>query len=274
MGAGLVTGLLTGIAVVGLLPVLESLFKRTTDITLLELTDYNHPLLRRMQLEAPGTYHHSLIVAQLAENACSAIGANPLLARVCALFHDIGKVLHPAYFSENQRDRGNPHDHHDPVASARIIKQHVAQGLALAQKHQLPRAVRDVIEQHHGTTLVRFFYERARSQPAPSGDQPLNEAEFRYDGPRPQFKESAIISLADGVEATSRSLRQATPEQLKQLIDRIVRDRLNDGQLDEAPLTFAEVAKVKESFLESLINMLHGRVAYPPETPEPVPAKA
>ncbi|QYM80059.1 HDIG domain-containing protein [Horticoccus luteus] len=274
MGAGLVTGLLTGIAVVGLLPVLESLFKRTTDITLLELTDYNHPLLRRMQLEAPGTYHHSLIVAQLAENACSAIGANPLLARVCALFHDIGKVLHPLYFSENQRDRGNPHDHHDPVASARIIKQHVSQGLELAQKHHLPRAVRDVIEQHHGTTLVRFFYERARTASSARAAAAPAEEEFRYDGPLPQFKECAVISLADGVEAASRSLRQATADQLTQLIDHIVRDRIAEGQLDEAPLTFAEIARIKESFIETLLNMLHGRIAYPAATPAPFPVKA
>lgn len=272
MGAGLVTGLLTGIAVVGLLPVLESLFKRTTDITLLELTDYNHPLLRRMQLEAPGTYHHSLIVAQLAENACSAIGANPLLARVCALFHDVGKIQHPGYFSENQRDRGNPHDHQDPTASARIIKQHVPQGLALAEKHHLPRSVRDVIEQHHGTTLVRYFYERARINPAAPGAQPPAETDFRYDGPKPQFKECAVISLADGVEAASRSLRQTTADQLRQLIDRIIRDRLDDGQLDEAPLTLAELAQIKESFTQSLLNMLHGRVAYPPEKSAPVAA--
>lgn len=272
MGAGLITGLLTGIAVVGLLPVLESLFKRTTDITLLELTDYNHPLLRRMQLEAPGTYHHSLIVAQLAENACGAIGANPLLARVCALFHDIGKVLHPSYFSENQRDRGNPHDHHDPVASAHIIKEHVSHGLELAQKHHLPRSVRDVIEQHHGTTLVRYFYERARTACSNRDAAAPAEEEFRYDGPLPQFKESAVISLADGVEAASRSLRQATADQLTELIDRIVRDRVADGQLDESPLTLAEIARIKDSFTETLLNMLHGRVAYPAETP-PLPVK-
>jgi len=162
MGAGLLTGLLTGVAVVGLLPIFESLFKRTTDITLLELTDFNHPLLRRMQLEAPGTYHHSLVVAQLSENACGAIGANPILARVCALFHDIGKILHPSYFSENQRDRGNPHDDEDPEISAQIIRQHVTDGVELASRHHLPRAVVDVIRQHHGTTLIRYFFERAR----------------------------------------------------------------------------------------------------------------
>ena len=286
MVAGLGAGLITGIAVVGLLPVLESLFKRTTDITLLELTDYNHPLLRRMQLEAPGTYHHSLVVAQLAENAANAIGANPLVARVCALFHDVGKTANAAFFGENQRDGLDPHSRHDPIASAQIIKRHVADGAELAAKHRLPHAVIDVIEQHHGTTLVRYFYQRAVAQsrapfacettPSPANsDRRLGsdnggtatavpEADFRYDGPRPQSKESAIISLADGVEAASRSLRQTTPGQLSELIDRIVRDRIDDGQLDESPLTFQELTRIKNSFQFTLLNMLHGRVAYPP----------
>jgi putative nucleotidyltransferase with HDIG domain len=266
MVAGLTTGLLTGIAVVGLLPVLESFFKHTTDITLLELTDYNHPLLRRMQLEAPGTLHHSLVVAQLSENACNAIGANPLLARVCSLFHDIGKSVNPSYFTENQRDRANPHDQKDPQTSARIVKQHVNDGVDLAHKHRLPRAVVDVIRQHHGTTLVRFFYNRAVSTSRPlfaGGDPPpVPESPYRYDGPKPQFKESAVISLADAVEAASRSLRSTTPEQLDQIIGRIVTERVTDGQLDEAPLTLEEIAKTKSSFTFTLLNMLHARVAY------------
>jgi len=268
MGAGLVTGLLTGIAVVGLLPVLESLFNRTTDITLLELTDYNHPLLRRMQLEAPGTYHHSIVVAQLAENACNAIGANPLLARVCALFHDSGKIANPLFFTENQRT-GNPHDDKDPRESARIIRQHVADGVELAQRHHLPRAVIDVIRQHHGTSLVRYFYERARAAARPagptggagSGARPL-DADFRYEGPRPDFKESAVIALADGVEAATRSMRSLTAEHLGPWIDRFVAERMADGQLDEAPLTFDELTKVKHSFTFTLLNMLHGRASY------------
>lgn len=300
-GAGLGIGLMTGIAVVGLLPVLESLFKRTTDITLLELTDYNHPLLRRMQLEAPGTYHHSLVVAQLSENAANAIGANPLVARVCALFHDVGKTLNPQFFGENQRDRVNPHTDMDPLESARLIRQHVPDGVELAQKHQLPNAVIDVIKQHHGTTLVRYFYHRAVEQsrapfaahtparkPAEGSASPISarggdsanplavigrspaarpnapeEHAFRYEGPRPQFKESAIISLADGVEATTRSLRQIGPEQLQELINRVVEERITEGQLDEAPLTLEEITRIKNSFQFTLLNMLHARVAYP-----------
>ncbi|MDO8541774.1 MAG: HDIG domain-containing protein [Opitutaceae bacterium] len=284
MAAGLGTGVLTGVLVVGLLPILESLFKRTTDITLLELTDYKHPLLRHMQLEAPGTYHHSLVVAQLSENAANAIGANPLVARVCALFHDVGKTANAQYFVENLRERGSPHDHLDPAESARIIKQHVTDGAELAQKHNLPRAVVDVIQQHHGTTLVRYFYQRAIDQsrtpfpaavPAkianieplkPPGSTPPipppKEETFRYDGPKPQFKESAIISLADGVEAASRSLRQIGPEHLTELINRIVDERIGDGQLDEAPLTLEEITRIKNSLQFTLLNMLHARVSY------------
>ncbi len=267
MGAGLCTGLLTGVVVVGVLPVLESLFKRTTDITLLELTDFNHPLLRLMQLEAPGTYHHSLVVAQLAENACNAIGANPLLARVCAIFHDIGKTVKPEFFTENQRSgTTSPHDPSTPALSALIIKNHVKDGVTLAQKHRLPRAVIDVIQQHHGTSLVRFFYERAvaasRTPFSPNDTPPVAKDDYRYDGPRPQFKESAVISLADAVEAASRSLRKVTPQHLGELIESIFRDRIADGQLDEAPLTFAELAQIKSSFTFTLLNMLHARVAY------------
>lgn len=290
MAAGLGTGVLTGIGVAGLLPVLESLFKRTTDITLLELTDYNHPLLRRMQLEAPGTYHHSLVVAQLSENAANAIGANPLVARVCALFHDVGKTLQPQLFAENQRERANPHDQLAPAESARLIKAHVTDGVELAQRHNLPRAVVDAIRQHHGTSLVRYFYDRAvedtrggptrgRGSRRDAGDatrastaRPVEEAAFRYDGPRPQSREAAILSLADGVEAASRSLRQVTAEELQQIITRIVGERIADGQLDESPLTLDEITRIRNSFQFTLLNMLHARIAYP--TPEKPAAEA
>jgi len=282
MAAGLFTGLLTGIAVVGFLPILEAMFKRTTDITLLELTDFNHPLLRRMQLEAPGTYHHSLVVAQLSENACNAIGANPLLARACALFHDIGKAANPGYFTENQRNAVNPHDEKDPAASAAIIRQHVADGVELAERYRLPRAVIDVIRQHHGTTLVKFFYERALAMsqsPFPGVDPPaVPDTPFRYEGPKPQFKESAVVSLADGIEAITRSVRTITAEKLASIIERLVSERVADGQLDEAPITFEDLAKIKNSFTFTLLNMLHSRMAYsqagePPGEP-PTEAKA
>jgi putative nucleotidyltransferase with HDIG domain len=277
---GLVTGLLTGIVVVGLIPVLESLFRRTTDITLLELTDYNHPLLRLMQVEAPGSYHHSLMVANLAENAANAIGANPLLCRVCSLFHDIGKTHKPEYFTENQRDRVNPHDERTPSFSALIIKSHVKEGVDLALKYRLPRVVIDVIQQHHGTTLIQYFYHRARTANrdaavgagAGLSSPPPCESTYRYDGPKPQFRESAIIFLADSVEAASRSLRKVTPQHLGELIDGIFRDRIEDGQLDECPLTLADIAAIKTSFAFTLLNMLHARIAYPGQDLKPVPA--
>lgn len=284
MGAGIATGVVTGVIVVGLLPVLEGLFRRTTDITLLELTDFNHPLLRLMQLECPGSYHHSLVVAQLAENAANAIGANALLARVCALFHDIGKTAKPEYFSENQRDGVNPHDEANPSLSALIIKAHVKDGVDLALKHKLPRAVIDVIQQHHGTTLIRYFFQRAVQDltkapvsgklsrggekvafPSRSDISKVCETTYRYDGPKPQFKESAIVHLADMCEAASRSMRKVTPQHLSELIEQIFRASISDGQLDESPLTFEDISKIKSSFNFTLLNMLHSRVAYPNE---------
>jgi hypothetical protein len=288
MIAGLATGLLTGVAVAGLLPVFETLFKRTTDITLLELTDYNHPLLHRMQMEIPGTYHHSLVVANLAENAANAIGANPLLCRVCSLFHDIGKISKPEYFSENQRDGVNPHNDRNPSFSALIIKSHVKDGVDLALKHKLPKTLIDVIQQHHGTTLIQSFYQRALSNevrpavaatgavaantadPFPRGPESrVCETTYRYDGPKPQFKESAIIMLADGVEAATRSLRRVTPQHLGELIDQIFSSRLDDDQLADAPVTLAELTQIKSSFAFTLLNMLHARVAYSPAAEKP-----
>jgi hypothetical protein len=258
-------------------------------------------MLRLMQMEAPGTYHHSLVVAQLSENAANAIGANPLIARVCALFHDIGKTKKPEYFTENQRDRLNPHDENNPSLSALIIKAHVKDGVDLAVKHKLPRMVLDVIQQHHGTTLIRYFFQRALNEKrqaahsqtatpiprsndareiAPSsapGLEPVKpcESTYRYDGPRPQFKESAIIHLADAVEAASRSLRKVTPQHLGELIDQVFHDRIEDGQLEEAPVTFEDLSKIKSSFTFTLLNMLHSRVGYAPaEEQQPKDAKA
>jgi hypothetical protein len=243
-----------------------------------------------MQMEAPGTYHHSLVVAQLAENAANAIGANPLIARVCAMFHDIGKTKKPEYFTENQRDRLNPHDENNPSLSALIIKAHVKDGVDLALKHKLPRMVIDVIQQHHGTTLIRYFFQRAlgEKRAAASGTSPAFlrsndvrdslsggtapgldttrpcETTYRYDGPRPQFKESAIIHLADAVEAASRSMRKVTPQHLGELIDQVFHERIEDGQLDEAPVTFEDLSKIKSSFTFTLLNMLHSRIGYAP----------
>ncbi len=275
----LVIGLLTGIIAAGLLPVLEHLFKITTEITLLELTDFNHPLLRRMQIEAPGTYHHSLMVANLSENAAASIGASPLMCRACCIFHDIGKLVKPDYFAENQRGRINPHDAQIPSMSALVIKAHVKEGVELARKHKLPRVIMDVIRQHHGTNLIQYFYHQAKQKKKnkthnlseesnTSRNQEINsvdESTYRYDGPRPAFKESAIIFFADGVEAASRTLKKVTQPAVEELIDSIFKDRIEDGQLDDCPLTFQELQKIRGSFVYTLLNMLHSRVEYPKE---------
>ncbi|MEC8613848.1 MAG: HDIG domain-containing metalloprotein, partial [Verrucomicrobiota bacterium] len=280
----LVVGLLTGILAVGLLPVFEQLFKITTEITLLELTDFNHPLLRRMQMEAPGTYHHSLMVANLSENAAAAIGASPLLCRVCCLFHDIGKLVKPEYFTENQRDGVNPHNEKNPSMSALVIKAHVKEGVEMARKEKLPRVIIDVIRQHHGTTLIQYFYYQANERAKEGQDdsfQPLSkkanatgkkkaketikvdESTYRYDGPKPAFKESAIIFFADSVEAASRTLKKVTQPNVEDLVERIFKDRIEDGQLDKCPLTFQELDEIRKSFTYTVLNMLHARIEYP-----------
>ena len=295
--AALAVGLLTGVVAVGLLPVFEQLFKITTEITLLELTDFNHPLLRRMQIEAPGTYHHSLMVANLSENAAAAIGARPLLCRVCSFFHDIGKMVKPDYFVENQQGGDNPHSEKNPSMSALVIKAHIKEGVELARKHGLPRVIIEVIRQHHGTTLIQFFYHRARQLQKNSGEsaerppakpeggprkqdnagrrqkpqQPpvkVEESTYRYDGPKPAFKESAIIFFADGLEAASRTLPKVTQPAIDEMIDNMFRERIEDGQLDQCPLTFKELNQIRRSFSRTLLNMLHARVEYPKEEKE------
>lgn len=274
----LVVGLLTGIIAVGLLPVFELIFKVSTEITLLELTDFNHPLLRQMQMEAPGTYHHSLMVANLSENAAAEIGASPLLCRACCLFHDIGKLVKPEYFTENQREGINPHDEKNPSMSALVIKAHVKEGVEMARKNKLPRVIVDVIRQHHGTTLIKYFYHQATERQKKNGtrtpfpeknggknkeERTVDESTYRYDGPKPEFKESAIIFFADSVEAASRSLKKVTQPNVEELIDRIFKDRIEDGQLDNCPLTFHELHQIRKSFTYTVLNMLHARIEYP-----------
>ena len=270
--ASFVVSVFTGALVLGAMPLIEKAFNVATDATLFELTDYNHPLLRRMQVETPGTYHHSLMVANLAEDAALVVKANPTLCRACALYHDIGKMIQPNYFTENQGDFGNPHDRKNPAMSALIIKSHVKEGLEIAREHRLPKVIRDVIRQHHGTTLVKYFYFQAKQKSKqanlPYGDTDLQEPDestYRYDGPKPRFKESAIIFFADSVEAAARSLPKVTHHSVEELLDSIFQDRLEDGQLDECPLTLEEVATIKKSFLKTTLNMLHSRIEYPDE---------
>jgi putative nucleotidyltransferase with HDIG domain len=273
IGNGIVTAMLVG----GTLPILEQLFRITTDISWLEASDLNHPLLRRMTIEAPGTYHHSLVVANLAESAAEAIGANGTLCRVCSYFHDIGKLVKPEYFTENMNFERNPHDDLAPTMSALIIIAHVKEGVDLALKHGLNQQVIDVIQQHHGTSLVFYFYKRALQQQedARAGgkimkmreeDIPeVSEESFRYSGPKPQTRENAIISLADMVESASRSLEKPTPQKIEQLVTDLIDQRLADHQLDECELTLRELKTIAERFRFTLMNMLHTRIAYPKE---------
>ena len=282
---GLTMGVVTGVVVVGFLPILEHLFHLTTNITLLELTDFNHPLLRRMQVSAPGSYHHSLMVANLSENAALGIGANPLVCRVCSLFHDIGKTIKPEYFTENQSQGVNPHLKKNPSISALVIKSHVKEGVRLAEQSKLPRLIIDVILQHHGTTLIQYFYYKALREKKKSSTPPffpgapkidideVNESTYRYDGPKPNFKESAIIFFADSIEAASRSLPKVTSQSIDELLERIFQERLDDGQLVDCPLTLEEIKEIKRSFSFTLLNMLHARIEYPNKEEEIKPEK-
>jgi hypothetical protein len=274
--ASVVNGFLCGVVAVGLMPVFERLFRHTTDITLLELTDFNHPLLRKLQVAAPGSYHHSLMVANLAENAAMQIGANPLVCRVAALYHDIGKILKPDYYIENQRE-GNPHMDRNPSMSALIIKAHVKEGLALAKQYRMPKIVLDNICQHHGTTLIQYFYQLAiqkQKQQAEASGVSLSELEevspstYRYEGPRPQTAESAIVMFSDTLEAASRSLKKVTAVSIEEFVDGIVQGRIDDGQMDEAPLTMRQITLLRKSFTFTLINMLHSRIEYPKGEPQ------
>jgi len=268
-------GILTATLVGGALPILENLFQITTDISWLEASDLNHPLLRRMTIEAPGTYHHSLVVANLAEAAAEAIGANATLCRVCSYFHDVGKLVKPEYFTENMSFERNPHDDLAPTMSALIIIAHVKEGVDLALKYKLNQRMIDIIQEHHGTSLVRYFYQRALQQheDARAGgkimklredDIPqVKEESFRYSGPKPQTKESAIVSLADTVESASRSLEKPTPQKIETLVNELIEERISDRQLDDCDLTLGELKVIAERFRFTLLMMLHSRIAYP-----------
>ena len=242
-----------------ILLVLERVFRETTDITLLELSDTNRPLLKELSLRAPGTFNHSLQVANLAEAAADAIGANALRTRVGALYHDIGKMRKPEYFIENQQPGENPHEKLKPSMSSLVIAAHVKDGVELGREHKLPEMVVDFIASHHGTSLMEFFYRRAQE----ASDGEVDEAEFRYPGPRPLSNEQAIVMLADSVEAASRSLDKPTPKKLESLIDGIFASRVADGQLDESSLTFSDLTTIKETFHALLCGIYHFRVKYP-----------
>ncbi|MFN2421924.1 MAG: HD family phosphohydrolase [Gemmatimonadota bacterium] len=252
----------------GLMPILEWVSGRTTDLTLLELADLNRPLLKQLLLDAPGTYHHSIIVGHLAEVGAEATGANSLLARVGSYYHDIGKANRPEYFVENQRRGINPHDHLDPRASARIVSRHVPEGVDMARAANLPDRVIDFIREHHGTTRLSYFWHKAGR----SGIGKQESSDFRYPGPLPRSKETAIVMLADSVEAASRLVPEPIPEKYREMVRRIIEMKLAERQLDEADLTFQDLAHVEESFVAVLSGMHHHRLDYPTVSlHEPIP---
>ncbi len=270
------TAVFTALLISGLLPLFEGVFLLTTDISWLELSDLNHKLLRQMQLEAPGTFHHSLVVAALSEAAAEKIGANAPMCRVCSYFHDVGKLKKPGYFIENQQDGvENPHETLTPTMSTLIIIAHVKDGVDLAVKHKLNPRIIDVIQEHHGDSLVAYFYHKAREQKKlelekvdrrienPEDLPSIDEKNFRYPGPRPTTRECGIIALADSIESASRTLRKPTPARIRALVDDLVGQKIQDSLLDDCPLTLRELTLVKDSFSTTLRSMLHSRIDYP-----------
>ncbi|MFN2455207.1 MAG: HD family phosphohydrolase [Pyrinomonadaceae bacterium] len=267
LGCGVASGLLTAIFAAGGLPINESLFGILTDVKLLELSNADLPVLSHLALRAPGTNQHSHAVGQLAEDAARAVGANPLLVRIGALYHDIGKLAAPDMFVENQHG-DNPHDRIRPSNSARIITSHVTYGLKLAKEIGLPKKIADFIPEHHGTRTLHYFLRKAQAQAA-DGEE-VNEAEFRYPGPKPQFKETAIMMLADSCEAAARSLARPDPENIRAIVSKIVDAIISDGQLDECDITLRELKTIRETLIAALIAIYHARVDYPGFNPPPL----
>ena len=252
-------GILSGALAIALQPVFEMVFRLATPTRLLELTNPSQPLMKRLMIEAPGTYHHSIIVANLAESAAARIKANSYLARAGAYYHDIGKLKRPMYFKENQNG-SNPHEHTDPYVSAAILISHPRDGMLMAQKEHIPPEVQNIILQHHGVTPVMYFYHKALQL---SNGQQVDINEFRYAGPKPDTKEAAIIMLADTIEAAVRSLKNPTPKEIDQFIVRLVRGKLEDGQLSESPLSLHDIDEICEAFSDILKGVYHERIEYP-----------
>lgn len=258
IGFGVVSAFLSVILTIGLLPVFEAGLGILSDTKLLMLASPNHPLLRKILTEAPGTYHHSVMVANLSEASCEAVGANGLLARVAAYYHDLGKTIRPHYFIENQMGIKNPHDFLEPIQSAEIIIAHPYEGSKVLKRHKIPKEIIDIAEQHHGTTLLKYFYFKAKDQNAN-----VNEEDYRYPGPKPRTKEAAIVSICDSVEAAVRSVKEPTKDKIDDLVESIINDRLMDGQLSDSSLTFRELEKVQTAICETLNGIYHSRIQYP-----------
>jgi putative nucleotidyltransferase with HDIG domain len=254
-------GIATAVLASGAIPLLESIFQYTTDVKLLELTNLNSPILRELMVKAPGTYHHSVVVGNLVEAAAEAINANPLLARVAAYYHDIGKISKSQYFIENQSGGENRHDKLSPSMSALILTTHVKEGAELARQHRLGQSIVDIIRQSHGTALIKYFYQKAVEQAAPG--QIVDEHDFRYSGPKPQTREAGLVLLGDAVEAASRTLTDASPARIQGLVQKIINNIFIDGQLDECELTLKNLHEIAWSFNQILGGIHHHRIDYP-----------
>lgn len=260
--AGFLSGIISSMGALMVIPLLESLFQYTTDVKLLELSNLNHPLLKEMIVKAPGTYHHSMLVGSMVEAASEDIGANPLLGKVMCYYHDIGKMEHSNYFIENQKPGQNPHDHISPYMSKTLLIAHVKDGVEMGIAHKLGKPIIDGIIQHHGTTLISYFYNKALDLKA-QDDTQVSEEDFRYPGPKPQFREAALCMLADSIEAASRSLDEPTPVRLQNIVRNIVQRKFMEGQLDDCSLTLKDLSKVEVAFARILLGIYHQRIDYP-----------
>jgi putative nucleotidyltransferase with HDIG domain len=254
--------LLVSMIVLAILPIFENIFKSCTNISLIELTDYRSPLLMKLQILAPGTYQHSLMVANLSEQTAISIHANPFLCRALAMYHDVGKLIKPEYFTENQGNHKNPHDEKTPFISALIIKSHVKEGVTLAKAARLPPRIIDGIIEHHGTSVIRYFYSKALKRQETQDSSEIEKTAFKYDGPCPRSRETLILSLADSIEAASRSLYNPTPRSIQALVDNIIDMKIEENQFDECQINFHEISRLRQSFFITLLNMLHSRISY------------
>ncbi|WP_081756621.1 HD family phosphohydrolase [Gorillibacterium massiliense] len=273
LGYALASGVITAVLAIGLIPFFEAVFGILSPLKLSELSNPNHPLLRKLLTEAPGTYHHSVMVGNLAEAAAEAIGADGLLCRVGSYYHDIGKTKRPSYFIENQLNMENPHDSIDPGLSTSIITAHARDGVEMLLEHKIPKGIRDIAEQHHGTTLLKSFYYKAVKQQGDNPQKPVQESDYRYPGPKAQSKEAAVVGIADSVEAAVRSLRHPNIEQIDQMVRKIIKDRLDDGQFDECDLTLRELDTVGKTLKETLLGIFHSRIEYPSDLPPARPSQ-
>ncbi|MDR1696418.1 MAG: HDIG domain-containing protein [Endomicrobium sp.] len=254
---GFYNGLVTAVILLVLVPVFEKLFSRTTNIKLIELADFNNVLLKRLMLEAPGTYHHSLWTAAVAEQAANAIGANAILARVCSYYHDIGKLKNPEYFIENQNSGANPHDALSPAMSALILMSHVKDGVSLAKKYNLDKEIINNIEQHHGTTVMSYFYHKALEK-----NSETDASMFVYPGPKPQTKTAAIIMISDSSEAACRAIEEPTAVRIKETVEKIINNKFTDGQFSDCPITLKDLENIRNSVTSTLVGIYHARIEY------------